>query len=66
MWISSLFRELMSVAACNIWPMTTALRVKEEEPIAVSPAISDLLNAMPGIATLSALVSINPQVLITG
>ena len=41
--------------------MTTALRVKEEEPIAVSPAISDLLNAMPGIATLSALVSINPQ-----
>lgn len=41
--------------------MTTALRVKEEEPIAVSPAISDLLNAMPGIATLSALVAINPQ-----
>ena len=41
--------------------MTTALRVKEEEPIAVSPVISDLLNAMPGIATLSALVSINPQ-----
>lgn len=41
--------------------MTTALRVKEEVPIAVSPAISDLLNAMPGIATLSALVAINPQ-----
>jgi hypothetical protein len=61
MWISSLFYELMSVITCNIWPMTTALRKSDQEPTFLAPAIADLLSAMPGIATLSALVAINPQ-----
>jgi hypothetical protein len=41
--------------------MTTALRKSDQEPTFLAPAIADLLSAMPGIATLSALVAINPQ-----
>ena len=41
--------------------MTTALRIDEQRAIAASPAISDLLSAMPGITTLTALVAINPH-----
>jgi hypothetical protein len=41
--------------------MTTALRVDHQDLTVLTPAIADLLNAMPGIATLSALVAINPQ-----
>ena len=41
--------------------MTTALRVDHQDLTVLDPAIADLLNAMPGIATLSALVAINPQ-----
>lgn len=41
--------------------MTTALRIDEQASIALSPAISELLSAMPGITTLTALVAINPH-----
>ena len=41
--------------------MTTALRLTNHDQLACAPAITDLLSAMPGIATLSALVAINPQ-----
>lgn len=41
--------------------MTTALRLKDSGECASTPSIVDLLRAMPGIATLSALVAINPQ-----
>jgi hypothetical protein len=41
--------------------MTTALRLTNQEQVAFAPAITDLLSAMPGIATLTALVAINPQ-----
>ena len=41
--------------------MTTALRLTNQDQSACAPAITDLLSAMPGIATLSALVAINPQ-----
>jgi hypothetical protein len=41
--------------------MTTALRSTNQDQAAFAPAITDLLSAMPGIATLSALVAINPQ-----
>ena len=41
--------------------MTTALRLTNQDQVAAAPAITDLLSAMPGIATLSALVAINPQ-----
>ena len=41
--------------------MTTALRINEQELIASSPAISELLSAMPGITTLTSLVAINPH-----
>jgi len=41
--------------------MTTALRLTNQDQLACAPAITDLLSAMPGIATLSALVAINPQ-----
>ena len=41
--------------------MTTALRINNQEPTFLAPAIAELLSAMPGIATLSALVTINPQ-----
>ena len=51
----------MSVGGSNIALMTTALRISDQEPTFLAPTISDLLRAMPGIATLSALVAINPQ-----
>ena len=51
----------MSVGGSNIPLMTTALRVSDQESTFLAPAIADLLSAMPGIATLSALVAINPQ-----
>ena len=41
--------------------MTTALRVTNQEQVAFVPTIVELLSAMPGIATLTALVAINPQ-----
>jgi hypothetical protein len=41
--------------------MTTALRSTNQDQAAFAPAINGLLSAMPGIATLSALVAINPQ-----
>jgi hypothetical protein len=41
--------------------MTTALRLNDQGPSAGATPIVDLLRAMPGIATLSALVAINPQ-----
>jgi Domain of unknown function (DUF222)/HNH endonuclease len=41
--------------------MTTALRINDPGANAVATSIVDLLRAMPGIATLSALVAINPQ-----
>jgi len=41
--------------------MTTAFRLTNQDQVAAAPAITDLLSAMPGIATLSALVAINPQ-----
>lgn len=41
--------------------MTTALRSTKQDQAAFAPAINGLLSAMPGIATLSALVAINPQ-----
>jgi hypothetical protein len=41
--------------------MTTALRINNPDANAAAPSIVDLLRAMPGIATLSALVAINPQ-----
>ena len=41
--------------------MTTALRLNDPGASAFSTSIVDLLRAMPGIATLSALVAINPQ-----
>jgi hypothetical protein len=41
--------------------MTTALRINDPGATAAAPSIVDLLRAMPGIATLSALVAINPQ-----
>ena len=41
--------------------MTTALRLTNQEQVAFAPSITDLLSAMPGIATLTALVAINPQ-----
>jgi hypothetical protein len=51
----------MSAGHCNISPMTTAFRLNDPRESAVTPSIVDLLRAMPGIATLSALVAINPQ-----
>jgi len=51
----------MSVGGSNIALMTTALRISDQEPTFLAPTIADLLRAMPGIATLSALVAINPQ-----
>ena len=41
--------------------MTTALRLTNQERVAFAPPIVELLSAMPGIATLTALVAINPQ-----
>lgn len=41
--------------------MTTALRLTNLEQDASAPTIVELLSAMPGIATLSVLVAINPQ-----
>ena len=41
--------------------MTTALRLNNLDQAAFAPTIVELLSAMPGIATLSALVAINPQ-----
>ena len=41
--------------------MTTALRVTNQEQVAFVQTIVELLSAMPGIATLTALVAINPQ-----
>jgi hypothetical protein len=41
--------------------MTTALRLPNQEQVAFAPPIVELLSAMPGIATLTALVAINPQ-----
>jgi hypothetical protein len=41
--------------------MTTALRLTKIEQDAAAPTIVELLSAMPGIATLTALVAINPQ-----
>lgn len=41
--------------------MTTALRTIDQDFSVVAPDIAELLNAMPGIATLSSLVAINPQ-----
>jgi len=41
--------------------MTTALRLTKIEQEPAAPTIVELLSAMPGIATLSALVAINPQ-----
>ena len=41
--------------------MTTALRLTKIGQEAAAPTIVELLSAMPGIATLSALVAINPQ-----
>ena len=41
--------------------MTTALRVTNQEQVAFVPTIVELLSAMPGITTLTALVAINPQ-----
>ena len=41
--------------------MTTALRLTNQEQVAFAPPIVELLSAMPGIATLTALVAINPQ-----
>jgi len=41
--------------------MTTALRLTNQEQTASAPTIVELLSAMPGIATLTALVAINPQ-----
>ncbi len=41
--------------------MTTAFRINDPDECALTPSIVDLLKAMPGIATLSALVAINPQ-----
>jgi len=51
----------MSVGGSNIALMTTALRISDQESTFLAPVIADLLSAMPGIATLSALVAINPQ-----
>ena len=51
----------MSVGGSNIALMTTALRISDQESTFLAPAIADLLSAMPGNATLSALVAINPQ-----
>ena len=51
----------MSVGACNISPMTTALRIRDHDSSVLVSEIADLLNAMPGITTLTALVAINPQ-----
>ena len=41
--------------------MTTAVRLTNHDHLAISPTVTDLLIAMPGIATLTALVAINPQ-----
>ena len=41
--------------------MTTALRLTNLEQDASAPTIVELLSAMPGIATLTALVAMNPQ-----
>ena len=41
--------------------MTTALRLTNQEQAAAAPTIVELLSAMPGIATLTALVAINPK-----
>ena len=41
--------------------MTTALRLTNQEQVAFAPTIVELLSAMPGIASLTALVAINPQ-----
>ncbi len=41
--------------------MTTALRLTDQGPRADATLVADLVRAMPGIATLSALVAINPQ-----
>lgn len=41
--------------------MTTALRKIDQDFNVVAPDIAELLNAMPGIATLTSLVAINPQ-----
>ncbi len=41
--------------------MTTALRLTNQEQTASVPTIVELLSAMPGIATLTFLVAINPQ-----
>ena len=41
--------------------MTTALRLTKIEQEPAAPTIVELLSAMPGIATLTALVAINPQ-----
>ena len=41
--------------------MTTAQRIANQSPTRFAPAVADLLNAMPGIATLTSLVAINPQ-----
>ena len=42
-------------------PMTTALRLTNQEQVAFAPPIVELLSAMPGITTLTALVAINPK-----
>ncbi len=50
----------MSAGGCTISPMTTALRV--EETWSAQPCeIAELVRAIPGIKTLSALVAINPH-----
>lgn len=41
--------------------MTTALRLTNLDQVASAPTIVELLSAMPGIATLTALVAINPK-----
>jgi Domain of unknown function (DUF222) len=61
LWINTIFFKFMSVGGSNIALMTTALRISDQEPTFLAPKIADLLRAMPGIATLSALVAINPQ-----
>jgi hypothetical protein len=60
-WISPHLDEFMSADRCSIWPMTTALRLTNQEQTASVPTIVELLSAMPGIATLTFLVAINPQ-----
>jgi hypothetical protein len=60
-WINALSTTFMSAGNCKISPMTTALRINDPAECALTPSIADLLRAMPGIATLSALVAINPQ-----